>query len=258
MSKIKVDRVGEINHTKKGETIQIIKYEKANNIEVKFIDYDYVVKTTYSAFKEGKIKCPYTRSVYGVGYLGEDFYNYRNIRNLIEYQQWRNMLKRCYCESELKVHPEYSLVTVCEQWHNFSTYYKWRKENYYEIEGETMHLDKDILHKKTYQYSPENCVFVPQTINSIFEKSDRAKCKNRNDLPPGVLWIKPDNIYASRCRLGKNKSIWLGRSHDPMICFLRYKQCKENYIKQVADEYKGRIPDRLYNALYNYEVEIDD
>ena len=35
MSEIKVDRVGEINHTKKGETIQIIKYEKANNIEVK-------------------------------------------------------------------------------------------------------------------------------------------------------------------------------------------------------------------------------
>ena len=258
MSEIKVDRVGEINHTKKGETIQIIKYEKANNIEVKFIDYDYVVKTTYGAFKEGKVKCPYTRSVYGVGYLGEDFYNYKNIRNLIEYQQWRNMLKRCYCESELKVHPEYSLVTVCEEWHNFSTYYKWRKENYYEIEGETMHLDKDILHKKTYQYSPENCVFVPHKINSIFEKSDKIKCKNRNDLPPGVLWIKQDNIYASQCRVGKNRAIWLGRSHDPMVCFRRYKQCKENYIKQIADEYKGRIPDKLYNALYNYEVEIDD
>ena len=73
MSEIKVDRVGEMNHTKKGETIQIIKYEKANNIEVKFIDYDYVVKTTYEAFKKGKVKCLYTRSVYGVGYLGEDF-----------------------------------------------------------------------------------------------------------------------------------------------------------------------------------------
>ena len=86
----------------------------------------------------------------------------------------------------------------------------------------------------------------------------KAKCKNRNDLPPGVLWIKPDNIYASQCRVGKSRAIWLGRSHDPMVCFRRYKICKENYIKQVADEYKGRIPDKLYNALYNYEVKIDN
>ena len=33
---------------------------------------------------------------------------------------------------------------------------------------------------------------------------------------------------------------------------------KEQYIKQVADEYKGRIPDRLYEAMYKWEVEIDD
>ena len=104
------------------------------------------------------------------------------------------VFREVFCEAK-------SRESQCEEWHNFSTYYKWRKKNYYEIEGETMHLDKDILHKKTYQYSPENCVFVPQTINSIFEKSDKTKCKNRNDLPPGVLWIKPDNIYASTCRV---------------------------------------------------------
>lgn len=37
-----------------------------------------------------------------------------------------------------------------------------------------------------------------------------------------------------------------------------YKTYKENQIKQVADEYKDLIPERLYNAMYEYEVEITD
>ena len=35
-------------------------------------------------------------------------------------------------------------------------------------------------------------------------------------------------------------------------------QFKENYIKQVAEEYKDKIPDKLYEAMYNYKVEITD
>lgn len=37
-----------------------------------------------------------------------------------------------------------------------------------------------------------------------------------------------------------------------------YKQFKENYIKQVADYYKDRIPKKLYDAMYGYEIHIDD
>ena len=121
-----------------------------------------------------------------------------------------------------------------------------------------MCLDKDIRNKKTYQYNPENCMFIPHKINVIFEKMNKEKCKNRNDLPLGVQWIKQNNIYGARCRVGNNKAIWLGRSHDPMECFRRYKVCKENYIKQVADEYKEYLPTYIYDILYSYKVEIND
>ena len=33
---------------------------------------------------------------------------------------------------------------------------------------------------------------------------------------------------------------------------------KERYIKEVADKWKGIIDDKVYNALYNYKVEITD
>ena len=35
-------------------------------------------------------------------------------------------------------------------------------------------------------------------------------------------------------------------------------EIKENYIKQIADEYKDLIPEKLYNAMYEYEIYITD
>ena len=46
--------------------------------------------------------------------------------------------------------------------------------------------------------------------------------------------------------------------NTPQEAFQAYKKFKENYIKQVADEYKEYIPQKLYEAMYNYEVEIGD
>ena len=40
--------------------------------------------------------------------------------------------------------------------------------------------------------------------------------------------------------------------------FYSYKQIKEDYIKQMADEYKDKIPRKLYDAMYKWEVEITD
>ena len=37
-----------------------------------------------------------------------------------------------------------------------------------------------------------------------------------------------------------------------------FKYHKERNIKQIADYYKIHIPQKLYDAMYNYEVEIDD
>ena len=33
---------------------------------------------------------------------------------------------------------------------------------------------------------------------------------------------------------------------------------KEEYIKQIADEYKNYIPEILYNIMHEYEIEYDN
>ena len=40
--------------------------------------------------------------------------------------------------------------------------------------------------------------------------------------------------------------------------FQIYKYNKENYIKEVANLYKKWIPSKLYDAMCNYEVEMED
>lgn len=40
--------------------------------------------------------------------------------------------------------------------------------------------------------------------------------------------------------------------------FYSYKINKEKYIKKVADKYKNIIPRKLYNAMYQYKVEVTD
>ena len=54
----------------------------------------------------------------------------------------------------------------------------------------------------------------------------------------------------------KNKNLGLYR--DPDEAFLAYKVAKEDNIKKIAEYYKSRIPEKLYNALMNYTVEADD
>lgn len=37
-----------------------------------------------------------------------------------------------------------------------------------------------------------------------------------------------------------------------------YKEAKESFVKEQAEKWKGKIDNRAYNALMNYQVEIDD
>jgi hypothetical protein len=199
------------------------------------------------------IKNRSTPTIYGVGYLGEGNYNRKN--DFKAYERWRAMFKRCYCKSDLERHTTYKGCIVCEEWHNFQNFADWFYKNYYEVENETMELDKDILHKDNKIYSPNTCCFVTHRINNLFTKRN----KSRGELPIGVY--KNRIKYVGMCNIYKNNkyvSISLGTYSTPEQAFNEYKKFKEDYIKQVADEYKNRIPKQLYDAMYKYEVKFTD
>lgn len=256
--KRKPNKINEINYNSIGSKM-IISYQykekdKCDNlyVDVYFPEYNWTFKhIAYNNFRTGKIKCPYEPRVCGIGYIGEGNYNSDNKPE--SYKHWQHMLRRCYDSKYKFTYPTYENVTVCNEWHNFQNFTKWFDENYYEIPECRMELDKDILYKGNNIYSPDTCVFAPQRINTLFVKCD----KNRGSLPIGVSYRKDKDKYMSKCRYN-GKRVTLGYYDTPVEAFYAYKYFKECVIKYTADTYINYIPTKLYNALYNYEVEITD
>ena len=253
MAKVK-DRVGEINYNKFGSKMEIIKYNTNKDIDVYFEEYNWTYHNTrYRDFEKGNIKCPYEPRYFNKGYIGEGKYNSKNLKC---YNSWCNMLRRCYSEDYQNKKPTYIGCEVCEEWLNFQNFAKWFEENYYEIKGERMSLDKDILIKGNKIYSPNRCILIPERINTLFTKRQN----NRGNYPIGITEGK--NNLMVYCNTYKNNQCCIGRFKINQVeeAFQCYKQFKEKVIKQVADDYysKGLIPKKLYDAMYRYEVEITD
>lgn len=251
------NRIGEEKVNNFGSKMKIIKYDSYNNIDVHFPEYNWTANNKqYYDFQKGTIKCPYEPRLYNKGYVGEG--NYRaskNGKHTKYYARWKHMLQRCYSENYHKKRPTYKDCEVCDEWLNFQNFADWFENNYYEVDGERMHLDKDILVKGNKIYSPDTCVFVPQRINSLFEN----KKLHRGSNVLGVFKRASGN-YEVQCSNADGNYIYLGRYNTEEDAFKTYKSYKEKIIKQVAEEYyvKGLIPKILYDGMYKYKVEIND
>lgn len=189
-----------------------------------------------------------------VGIRDIDFYIINKNKKLKQaYMFWRNMLIRSY-NYEWKIkHPSYSDCSVCKEWKYYSNFLSWYNSSYYEAEGQRMELDKDILFKGNKTYSPETCVFVPHFINTLFTKGE----SKRGQYLIGVSYSKRyQTFHSSMGRYGKRKH--LGSFKSETDAFDSYKINKEQYIKEVADLYKHLIPEKLYEALYEYVVDYTD
>ena len=259
MGRKKIDRTGEEGYNSFGSKIIINEYRGALDIDVYFPEYKWTFEhATYQNFKKEEIKCPYEPRYFGKGYLGEGKYKVsENGKPTDEYDVWHGMLQRCY---DPKLHEKYSTYKDCrveDKWLNFQHMGEWIEENYYEIPGEKMCLDKDILEKGNKIYSRKTCIFVPERINLLFTKRDNDRGKN----PIGVSDL-PSGNYRVLCSDGYGKQIHLGVYTSKEKAFQVYKQYKERIIKETINSYEGKIPEpyysRLKEAMYNYKVEMDD
>lgn len=185
----------------------------------------------------------------GRGYYGRDDVDCTSKT----YLRWHDMMNRCYNTKFLENQPRYRGCSVCEEWWNFCNFEKWYNEHYYEIEDESMDLDKDILFKGNKEYSPVTCCIVPHSINTLILTNK----KKRGELPLGIYYDCEKRKYcASMCYCGIQ--IKIGRFDTVEDAFARYKLYKEDFIKDIAEQYKGKIPDKVYQAMLNWKIEIDD
>lgn len=246
-------RVGETFINRQGCKFEITEYFNALNCTIKFFDKvgTILYNNRYGHVKVGNVKNPNLPRVFGVGYIGTGKYITRiNKKRTHFYTLWKAMLARCYDEKHLVKRPSYRDIGVCIEWHNFQNFAKWYEENYNPETMQGWDLDKDLICYDCKEYSPENCVFLPSEINMLFTKKRASK-----EYPMGVSNVK-GRYRASIYRYGATKV--LGFFNTPEEAFKVYKETKEKHIKEVADLWKDKISDRIYQAMYNFEINITD
>lgn len=240
------ERIGLTKLNKNGTEMKIIKVQPDDKLIIEFQDeHKFKKEIHWNNFKNGRAKNPYDKLINGAGYVGVG--NYKTVEpngKLTRiYVTWHDMLVRCYKEKVRHLHPSYEGCTMCDKWLNFQNFAKWYEKNYYDIGEGRMHLDKDILCIGNKVYSPEYCVFVPQRINMIFMSKP-----NKDNLPSGISRSITGRYTASYNTKG------LGTYNTLEEALMPYNKAKMQHIHNVAEEYKNRIPKRLYNVLKNYKL----
>jgi len=169
-----------------------------------------------------------------------------------EYQLWKNMLERCFCEKFKQKYPTYNDATCSKDWLSMTNFVNdVSKMKGFGLSGWA--LDKDILQKGNKLYSKDTCCFVPAEVNSLLIKRDN----DRGEHPVGVCFDKTRGKFMARLKM-EGKAKFLGYFNTPEEAFQAYKAAKEAQIKVVADKWKHLLDDRVFQALMTYEVAIDD
>lgn len=160
---------------------------------IQFDETGYTTEVYIDNARAGKVKDPYFRTVYGVGYLGEfDKKRYKYWKQAK--QLWKNMLKRCYSDVDPKGYKKFG-VTVDERWLCFANFLEDLNslENFdawLENHGKPTryNLDKDFKIPGNKVYSRDACMFVEDSLN----KSEAA-IRNLEKYGP---------VYGRQTRMG--------------------------------------------------------
>ena len=245
--------VGKVCKSKSSGDFKILKYNDRANVEIQFLKTGFEMVARLNHIRNGKVKDPYSPSVCGVGIVGIKYPSRVNGILTKECALWYSMLKRCYNDGFKNKRPTYEGCEVSDKFKSYEYFYEWCNEQI-GFNNKGWHLDKDLLVKGNKVYSESTCVFLPQEINSLLVKCTAS----RGEHLIGVYWSKTANAFVARVSRNKGGSEHLGLFKTEIEAFNAYKTAKEVFVKEQADEWKGKIDDRAYEALMSYTVEITD
>lgn len=235
-------QVGDIFPTNFNGDVKVIEYNNAKNIIIEFQDeYKHQKRVSAAHLRNGKATNPFKRSVCGIGYTGVGDYSHKSEL----FKTWCNMLNRCYNPLFLNKHPTYRDCYVCPEWHNFQNFAHWLFHN--EFYGLGYQVDKDLLVQGNKLYSPDTCLLVPMKLNMVLIENTTPT----RDLPTGVTYCKEKKKYAAQITMHSKHKL-IGRFKTIDEAEAAYIKAKDAYIKEVADEFKGKIDERLYLVLMNW------
>jgi len=214
----------------------VVEYVNFRNVRVIFDVTKTEVWTTAQRIEKGLVWDPLARNIaFGAGYIGTGIYSSKS--NTKAYDKWIHMLLRSRSNKELDAC--YHNTTVHEDWRSFQNFAEWAEQQV-GFNSDDCELDKDILVQGNKEYGPDTCCFVPARINNL--------------TTSGYLGGSVDkwgNWSFALCKLNEKITMRFKTQQEGHAW---YKQAKEAYVKEVADEYKNVLDSRVYDALYSWQV----
>jgi len=243
------NRVGERYKNNQGSWLTIIGYINNGKVTIEF-DSGFIRETRMTDIKRGQVKDLLFPSVFNHGYVGIGNYKIsENGKHTEAYIEWKSMLNRCYNPSSLKIFPTYEKCYVCDEWLNFQSFAEWyHKQN----RPKGWQIDKDIVQIGNKVYCPSLCRFVPREINSLLVNSERS----RGNYKQGVF-SSSKNIFSSSISID-GKFVRLGSFKDENEAYNVYKKAKEENVKNVANKYKDKISEDIYNSLMKWSLQEEE
>lgn len=191
--------------------------------------------------------------------LEQEYIEYENKASYKTYLVYNAIKARCKnTNKNSTIHKCYDDVVMCREWlDDPKAFVKWYLEHYYEVEGESMAVDKDLFGNGSGMYHPDYCCILPQGLNTLLANSKKHYFEGKtedNSLPFGVYNGKMNKYYGKIQFTGTDKEIKLSEWDTEEEAFAEYKMMKQADILMVAAKYKGKVPDYIYDALLKVEV----
>lgn len=245
-------QAGFVYTTNQGCRCEVIEYQSAINVRIRFIDRYGIEKSVRADhLRNGRVNNPYCPTVYGVGFIGVGEHSPTfGGRSTIAGERWRQMLKRCYEDGYKSKNPTYKDCTVKDEWLNFQSFAEWhmRQPNH---DDRSLELDKDLIEIGNKEYGPDVCSLVPKRVNCLIG----IRTKN-NGLKTGVSWHSKGRRYQVDCRDENGAPRFLGWYECKHEAAEVYRDFKESVLKKVAFQLKGKIDQRVFDTLISYKVPI--
>lgn len=143
------------------------------------------------------------------------------------------MFERCYSQGYLKTRPTYLGCSVSEEWHLFSEFLRWSRDEF--VQGHA--LDKDILVPGNKVYSEETCLYVPTFINSLL-----TNCVKKGELPLGVYFEPIVSKYRVQINTGSGQ-VKVGSFGCPREAHSEWCIRKAEQIERAVAQWKLEFPE---------------
>ena len=224
-----------------------IRKNKNLNFVIEFIETGNQSIVSSNGVISRTVKDVFAKTVRGVGFVG----NYKGeVKKNRFYQTWKLLLDRCFPTEHREKHPTYENCTICDDWLCFDEFQRDCQELIgYEQKLEYPHidfqLDKDILLHNNKHYNKENCIWLPQKLNSFFTN---INSRNKTGFE-GVSQTKHKN-YAT-CISIDGKTRYIASSKTPFEAYLKYCKVKSEVLEMYLTDEFVFLDERIKEALRN-------